>query len=340
MRDDEAGPSAQQHGQRLLQSHFRLRIDAAGRLVENQQARIGQQRPGEANHLPFAVRQLAPALADECVEPLRQRLDQIQAIESAANVPQFVGRGIGLGEPDVVRHGPHEQEVLLQHQTELPVQRLALQTVQVPTVDQHPAAGRQIKLGEQVDDRRLAASRVTDQRDCLSRPGHKTDVMQHRPARIVLEGDVLEFDPSLQACDGLGIRRVLPFGLAIQQREQPLGPRHRRHRLIVLVAENRQRGEEHIGHEEEADQFPHVGCRALRQHPPTADDQQQRDEDLRVQFHQWQEQSVSAHHRGVVARVIGDEIRKQAGVLLLPHKPLRHADADHRLGQCRRHPAE
>ena len=47
-------------------------VDRAGRVVEQQHPRVGQQRPGERDPLPLAAREGEPLLADDGVIALRQ----------------------------------------------------------------------------------------------------------------------------------------------------------------------------------------------------------------------------------------------------------------------------
>ena len=49
---------------RLLNRLFRLGVDAAGRLVENQDLRIVEQRPRDRNPLPLSARQPFAAFTD------------------------------------------------------------------------------------------------------------------------------------------------------------------------------------------------------------------------------------------------------------------------------------
>ena len=49
--DDEAGSACEEFFQSSLDAYFRERIDGARRLVEDQNPRIGQHRPREANQL-------------------------------------------------------------------------------------------------------------------------------------------------------------------------------------------------------------------------------------------------------------------------------------------------
>ena len=54
-----------------------LVVERAGRLVEDQDARIGDQRAGDGDALALAARQAAAALADDGVVALGQLEDEV-----------------------------------------------------------------------------------------------------------------------------------------------------------------------------------------------------------------------------------------------------------------------
>ena len=51
---------------------------------------------------------------------------------------------------------------------------------QIAAIDQNPAAVGQVKLGDQIEDRRLAAAGMADQRNRLARLSHKIQVDARR----------------------------------------------------------------------------------------------------------------------------------------------------------------
>ena len=57
----------QQRFDALLQQALRLGVDGGGGLVQNQDARVGQQRPGKGDQLPLALTETAAALVDRRV---------------------------------------------------------------------------------------------------------------------------------------------------------------------------------------------------------------------------------------------------------------------------------
>src|SRR5438046_6156362 len=54
MRDDEAGPALKKLLQRALDDDLGVRVNGAGRFIEDQNARPGDHRANEAEELPFA----------------------------------------------------------------------------------------------------------------------------------------------------------------------------------------------------------------------------------------------------------------------------------------------
>ena len=77
MRDDDAGAPTHQHLECLLDEAFRLRIKCRGRLVEDQNRRVGEERTRDCDTLAFATRQLDATLADQRVVAFGQRADEV-----------------------------------------------------------------------------------------------------------------------------------------------------------------------------------------------------------------------------------------------------------------------
>ena len=60
MRDYDRGPILHEPHHGLLNQRLRLRVQTGGRLVQDQDRRIGQERARQRDALPLAARQLAP----------------------------------------------------------------------------------------------------------------------------------------------------------------------------------------------------------------------------------------------------------------------------------------
>ena len=55
--DDDGRAAAEQHPHGALDALLALRVHAAGGLVQDEDARVGEQRPGEADQLPLSGRE-------------------------------------------------------------------------------------------------------------------------------------------------------------------------------------------------------------------------------------------------------------------------------------------
>src|SRR5919107_2106131 len=72
MSDDERRTSHQEPAQRVFDELLALGIEAAGCLIQNQDERILEDRPGNRNSLALASRKLDTPLADHGLIPIRQ----------------------------------------------------------------------------------------------------------------------------------------------------------------------------------------------------------------------------------------------------------------------------
>ncbi len=87
MRDHEGRPAFAQAAQAVLDHLLALGVEARRRLVENQHARVGQDRAGDRHALALSARQLDAALADDCLVALGEPQDELLAVRDAAPPP-------------------------------------------------------------------------------------------------------------------------------------------------------------------------------------------------------------------------------------------------------------
>jgi hypothetical protein len=104
---------------RLLDFLLGLGIHRRGGLVEDQDARVDQQRAGDGDALALAARQALAALAHQRVVALRQAQDEVVGMGGAGGGDDLVAGGVGLAVGDVLGNGAEEQEGLLQHQADV-----------------------------------------------------------------------------------------------------------------------------------------------------------------------------------------------------------------------------
>ena len=149
----EIGPQPQQP---FLHLQLGLRIERAERLVEQNDVGVEQQRAQQGGALAHAAGQRVRIEIFEAGKPVAPQQRQ----RALARLAQRHALDLHA-EDDVVEHGaPRQQQILLQH-----VADAADGAGCVGAVDQHAAAGRFQKPGDDVEDRALAAARRADQAD-------------------------------------------------------------------------------------------------------------------------------------------------------------------------------
>ena len=92
MRDDERRPALAQRLQTVLNQRLAFAVEARRRFVENENARIGQNRARDRHALPLAARQPHAALADDRVVPLLESLDELVGMRDAADAHDVLAR--------------------------------------------------------------------------------------------------------------------------------------------------------------------------------------------------------------------------------------------------------
>ena len=96
--DDQGGALVHQPVERLLHGKLALGIEGAGRLVEQQDGGIAEQRPGDGDALALAARQPHAARPEMGGEALRQGLDEGQRRGRLGRPTDLGVGGIGPGE--------------------------------------------------------------------------------------------------------------------------------------------------------------------------------------------------------------------------------------------------
>ena len=142
------------------------RIEVGGRLVEHQHGRVGQQRAGEHDPLALAARELAALLADERVQPVRQRRDpRPRSGRGAAPARRRASLASGPREADVLADARREQvRVLAGDRDRAADVRLAV-LAQVAPRERHPPASGSRKRSSRLTTVVLPGAAGADERD-------------------------------------------------------------------------------------------------------------------------------------------------------------------------------
>src|SRR6185369_8823656 len=105
MRDDKCGASGAERPQPVLNERLALAIKARGGFVEDENARVREDRPRNRDALPLAAREAHAALADDRVVSLLERFDELVAMRDAADGFDVLAAGVRPRVRDVFGDG-------------------------------------------------------------------------------------------------------------------------------------------------------------------------------------------------------------------------------------------
>ena len=237
-------------------------VERGGRLVQDEDRRVADDRARDPDPLALAARERQPALADHRVVPVGHLRDELVGVRELRRLHDL---GVGGGRPtvrDVVVHGAAEEHGVLQHEADLAAEPLDREVAQIDAVDQDLAAGGVVKARDHADDRGLAAAGRADDPHELARLDSGVNVLQHRRLGVVGEGHVLELDPALQRPRVARVGALRDDGVGVQDRLHALDAHRRLRDRAAHLGEVLHRLEELREVGEEDDQRPdrhHVG---------------------------------------------------------------------------------
>ena len=204
-------------GQHLM---LRFGVERGGGLIEDEDGRVADHRPGDGQALALPRGELAAAFAQFGVEASLHLPDELVGKGDPRSLLDLIP-GCARRIADVIGHLAGEQHVLLQGDGAVRPQVVDAHVAKVYVVDEHRAAVGVVEAQKQRHQGRLARSRGTDDGRYLARFGSQLDIGQHALVRLVGEVDVL---PS-HACDGVrvGHRRGMldDLGFEIEEVERP-----------------------------------------------------------------------------------------------------------------------
>ena len=102
MGDYDGRTSGEEVGQALVYAFLRTDVHGAGRIVQDQDHRVGQDRPGDGDPLPLSARQGVAALADHLSVATVEVPDECIGPGDPGGGHHLVTGGIGLPKGDVV----------------------------------------------------------------------------------------------------------------------------------------------------------------------------------------------------------------------------------------------
>src|SRR4051794_27069405 len=93
--DDERRPALAERLEAVLDHRLALAVEARGRLVEDEDARVREDRSRDGNPLALPARKLDAALADDRLVALLEAFDEFVGMRNAADAFDVVERRVG-----------------------------------------------------------------------------------------------------------------------------------------------------------------------------------------------------------------------------------------------------
>ena len=143
--DDDDGAAAHDRAHVALDDALALVVERRGRFVEDEDARIGDQRAGDGDALALAAGEIGAALLDDRVVALRQLGDELVGAGEPRRLHHQRARRGGIGQRDVLVDRAVEQHVLLQHDADLAAQPGRVELGDVDAVEHHLAGVRAVE---------------------------------------------------------------------------------------------------------------------------------------------------------------------------------------------------
>ena len=163
MRDDKHGPIRHQAFERKLHHTFALRVEGAGRLVEQQDRTVRENRPGDSEPLPLPAGEAHAPLAELAVVSLRELGDEFSCVGRLAGVAHL-GRGrVGTAVTDILEDAGREDDRVLRDHCEPRAQFLRVGSPQVDAVDAHRSFLRVVKTKQELEYGGLARAGRPDE---------------------------------------------------------------------------------------------------------------------------------------------------------------------------------
>src|SRR5579863_9721098 len=192
--DDKRRAALHQVRQPFLDKRFGLGIEARGRFVQNQDARISEDGTRDRHPLFLPARELHATLADDRVVLLFEALRELIDAGNATRRQYLLLGGVRMREGDVLADGAVEEERVLKDDAEARAVRVQAHRREIDAVDAHRSRRRAVEGGDEADDGRLPRPRWTHKRGYGPGLGPEADVLEHHLPGFVSEADILESD--------------------------------------------------------------------------------------------------------------------------------------------------
>src|SRR5579859_2950064 len=200
-------------------------VDGAGRVVEHQDARVGQQGAGDGDALALPTRKGDTALANQRLVAVFEALDEAAGLRIARRLLDGLPVGIlsqAIG--DILGDGAREEEDVLLDARYLRAQGIKAPISHVYAVHQNAPLIDIVDAVDQSGERAFARAGLTNDGNGLPRQRVERDVFQHGRLAIA-ECDVLEDDVAAYLL-AIAALVLVQFGLFFQNHQDTPRARH------------------------------------------------------------------------------------------------------------------
>src|SRR5438270_5861942 len=225
MRHEEDGGLRRDRLDACQNLRFARRIERGGRLVEDHETRLSEQRPRQRQPLAFAARQLAPPVADAFVEPSGEGAHPRSEADRLKSLPQVDVVSAGAVGKEVVADGVVEQAAVLADVGDCRSPALERLAFEAAAVDPDRSPMRRKQTGGEVDQGGLAAARRSTDAEPLARSQLQRPAFHAHPG-LMLIANLVEFEQL--PIDWSGRSRL---GLRTMKRAEPSADRRERGRV-------------------------------------------------------------------------------------------------------------
>ena len=236
VRNDDHRPTARNPANVLVDDRLAVRIKRAGRLVENQDLRVENQRPRDRQSLPLAARQIRRPFVDVRLITARKPVDELLGAGEPRRPHHLIEGRVRLGGRDVLTDRAAEQEVLLQHDAEAATEMTDVVFANVDPIDLDKAFVVRVEPLKQTRHRGLAGPAAADDAERVPDRNLEGNVVERWRRRAeIFESDLGEFNVAGQRRADAAIAVALLLRLIDQLADNG----DRGTRLVILVDELR-----------------------------------------------------------------------------------------------------
>ena len=146
---------------------FRRRIDCTGRIIKDQDLRIGKKCSCDTESLFLPAGQVISSLHKHGVQSVRKTLQELIRTCHTACMPDFFVICIRIAPFQVITYRSGKKLIFLQNNSDCRPQCMKIICFYIHTANSHRAAGRIIKPRDQLHERRFGGSGSTDHTDRL-----------------------------------------------------------------------------------------------------------------------------------------------------------------------------